>query len=194
MTYGRILTRWVGGPSSPGLTVMNVRYTSGAIGTSVTAVRTFWNSLAGFLPDEYVLTVDPFVELHEESDGSLTGSISAASPPAAVSGTMTAGWAAGVGIRVNWTTGAIVNGHRVAGRTFIVPVKTSAYANDGTIEGGDLATVQTAVNTLLAALTTATTPLVVYTKATTAGAGAITDVVSGAPADQVAVLAGRRRP
>jgi len=190
--YGRVLTRWVGGPSSPGLTVMNFRRNTGSYTDAVTAVRAFWAALASYLPTAYTLTVDPLVEEHESSDGSITGTWTAGTAPADVVGTGATAWAAGVGFRVTWDTGAVVNGHRVKGRTFIIPVLPANYDSSGTIAAATITAVNTAATNLRTAASGGSTPLVIYTKAGPRGPGALTDVSTGVVPDQVAVLRGRR--
>jgi hypothetical protein len=193
--YGRILTRWAGGPSAPGLTVMNVGYGSTfPTQAAVDAVRAFWDSLKALIPAAYTLTVDPLVENHAEATGVLLGTSNAATAPAAVAGTVATAWAAGVGMRINWETGAVVHGHRVRGRTFVVPIGTANYDATGTITNTVITSTGTAIATLLSALNAAGAPLCVYTATSPKGAGVLSTVTSGAVPDEVAVLSGRRRP
>ena len=49
------------------------------------------------------------------------------------SGSGQGGFAAGVGARVVWETGAVRNGRRVRGSTFVVPIWSSAYETNGTL-------------------------------------------------------------
>jgi hypothetical protein len=191
-SYARVLTRWVGGPSSPGLTVMNVRYDSGAGAGVATAVRAFWDSLKTYIPSAYTLSVDATMDTHDVATGTLNGSISAGAAPASVVGTAVGSYAAGVGARVNWNTSAIVRGRRVNGRTFIVPMAVVAYQSDGTILDSTVTAVTTAAQTLRGALVTAGFPMAIWTAPTQAGPGALNDVFDAACADQVAVLRGRR--
>jgi hypothetical protein len=199
-TVARILTTWSGGPSAPGLTVMNVRYTSGPLQSSVDAVRAFWSSLGGQIPSSYSLLVSPSADLFDSASGELTGALTAATPPTVVNPSGATAWAAGVGGRITWTTGAIAHGHRVKGRTFVVPLITSTYGTSGTVTSTYITTVGTAVGTLLSALNSAGTPLAVWTKKRAATDtlpaldGVLSDVTSGAMTTEVAVLAGRRKP
>ena len=59
--------------------------------------------------------------------------------------------AAGVGACVTWITGGIVNGHRVKGRTFLVPLALTAYDTDGTINDTVLSDLRSACTVLLGA-------------------------------------------
>lgn len=194
-TVGRVLTRWVGGPSSPGLTVMNTAWTVGSSQAAVNAVRAFWSSFAATIPSAYTLTVDPTIELHDMVTGDLTGTDTAATPPAAVVGTGATGWAAGSGCRMNWLTGSVAAGHRIRGRTFIVPVLSANYQTDGSIVDANVTTYTGYGTTLISALNTANAPLAVWTRTSPTSTSAyLTNVTSASCADQVAVLRGRRVP
>lgn len=194
-TIGRILTRWAGGPSAPGLTVMNVDGSALNAQNAVNAVRAFWFSFASVIPAAYTLTVDPTVELHDQATSDLTGTSTAATPPAAVVGTGATAWAAGVGGRMDWLTGSVIDGRRARGRTFVVPMLASQYAADGTLSDTAVTTFTGYGTTLLSALTTASSPLVIWTQHKPgSGFSASTGVTSCRFADQVAVLRGRRVP
>lgn len=50
----------------------------------------------------------------------------------------TGAYAAPVGVLVRWETGVVQDGHRVRGRTFLVPQVGSNFANDGSPSAGFL--------------------------------------------------------
>jgi hypothetical protein len=192
-TIGRILTRWAGGPSAPGLTVMNVDASALNAQNAVNAVRAFWSSFATAIPAAYTLTVDPTVELHDQATSNLTGTSTAATPPVSVAGTGASSWAAGVGGRMDWLTGSVVDGRRVRGRTFVIPLISTHYATDGTMQDASVTTFSGYGATLLSALTTASSPMVIWTQHKPgSGFSAATAVTSCRFADQVSVLRGRR--
>ena len=171
---------------------MNFRRNTGDYTAAVNGVRAFWDSLKAYIPAAYTLTVDPLVEEHESADGALSGTFTVATAPADVVGTGATAWAAGVGFRITWDTGSVANGHRVKGRTFVIPVLTANYDVSGTIASATITAANTAAATLRSTAAAASTPLVVYTKAGPGGPGALTDVATGIVPDQVAVLRGRR--
>lgn len=51
-------------------------------------------------------------------------------------------YAAGVGVRLRWTTNGIRNNRHVIGTTFIVPVSVAAYDSDGTLDNAFVAVLQ----------------------------------------------------
>jgi hypothetical protein len=202
--YVRILSRWTGGPSSPGLTVMNVGDLTPFTLANITAVKNFWDALAGIIPTAYSIQVDPVVERHNTETGALVGTEVAGTAPAPTVGTYALAWGAGVGCRISWQTGAVVNGHRVQGRTYIVPVGVASLQSDGTIAAATITTVQNAATALISALGSAGGVLSVYTaprearaatatkpaRAATVGVRSV--ITSASVPDQVAVLRGRR--
>lgn len=196
MTVSQIRTTWTGGPSSPGLTVMNVDG-SGTTNwaAAAAAVRTFWSALGGGIPDEYSLQVEALIEEFNEGSGALIGEVSlgVADTPAPLPGTYTGTYAAGVGGRVDWLTSGIRNGRRVRGRTFIVPLASAAFDSAGAVSGANQTAWGTAGQTLIDDLEAAGAPLVVWSKPTLANpVGSMTPVIGVRPASKAAVLRGRR--
>jgi hypothetical protein len=50
-----------------------------------------------------------------------------------------------------WSTGAIVNGRRLRGRTFLAPMKSQAYSTAGVIDAAVVTSIVSATATLVAA-------------------------------------------
>jgi hypothetical protein len=196
MTIAQIRTAWEGGPSSPGLTVMNVEYTgTGDLSAALAAVRAFWNANVARIPDEFTLQVEGLVNLYSEVNGQLSGEFyaGAGATPAPVLGTYTGGYAHGVGLRVDWLTSDIRNGRRVTGRSYLVPSGTNAFTTDGLLDATTVTAVSNAAQTLIDTLETAGTPLVVWSRPSVAyPVGEYTPVVSLRVPSKVAVLRGRR--
>jgi hypothetical protein len=196
VTVATIKTTWTGGPSSPGLTVMNVEHS----GTSdwaaaVAAVAAFWNMMKGGIPNEYSLQVEPLIEFYAEGSGQLTGEayVGTAQTPAPIVGTGAGGYAAGVGGRVDWLTSDIRNGRRVRGRTFMVPLVSSNYDANGQVAATNTTYWGTQAQTLIDALESALCPLVVWSRPSVANpVGQITPVIGVSVPNKAAVLRGRR--
>lgn len=196
-----VRTEWDGTSGGPGLSQMALLgsegFTAGNAQAAVNAVRKFWNSLAGALPDEVRLTVSPIVDIYNEGDGELTSSFVAAVNPLVVAGTGITGYAGGTGIKLNWNTGSIRNGRRVKGATFVVPALASSFTTTGTVSSGTLGTLNSAASVLLSDLTAGGTALAVWSRPLVVGgvvtrAGAITGVISGSAGVKSAILRGRR--
>jgi Rieske Fe-S protein len=165
---GKIATAWAGTSGGPGITQMYVEdigsaaLTQSQAQTAVNAMRTFWNALITLLPDELVLTVQPVVDQYDPQEGTLQGTITAATAPASVGGTSTAGYSMAAGFKVNLQTNNIRNGRRVRGSIFVVPASSSAYSNVGTIASATRTTINSAAATMLSTIVTANMNIIVW--------------------------------
>lgn len=153
------------------------------------AVRTaFFNAKSAF-PGGLTLSFPNVGDTIEDTTGALVGtwSVPSVADVTGASGTLTA--AAGVGACIGWQTGGIVNGRRLRGRTFLVPLSAAAYQEDGTISS----TVYPWLETLATELQ-ASGPLAVWHRPTTAGGsdGNSYGVTSHRVRDKVAILTSRR--
>lgn len=174
----RVKANWTGFAGAPGYTVLHFRDfgTGEGGGTEVdatqaqqatTKVRTWFNSMAAFFPDDVTITMDPVVDAIEDTTGVLQDSFGV-TPGALVKGTSTTSYAAPIGAVVNWRTSSIRNGRRIRGRSFLVPLISSAFDTTGRLSAAS-------VNDLAAAAATladsGTTPdLGVYARPSAPGA------------------------
>lgn len=94
------------------------------------ALNTFLTSLTGILPNTVYLNTEPTGDTLDSVSGALTGAWTTTAP-AQVRGTVSGGYSAPVGAVVHWLTGTIIDGHRLRGKTFIVPVTASNFGSDG---------------------------------------------------------------
>jgi hypothetical protein len=139
----------------------------------VNAVRAFWDATKAYLPDEVTLTTVPIVDQYDPADGELVGTITAATPPASVTGTSATAYLMAAGLKVNLQTNNIRNGRRVRGSIYVVPVTTAAMTTGGLVS----ATARTAYNsagaTLISALATVNVNLIVWGRPLKDGAGTV---------------------
>lgn len=139
-TMIRIKARWSGFTGGPGYSVFYFRDFSATepVAADATAamarVRTFFDDIKINLPSTVNIQVESDVEVIEETTGALTD-VLAGTPVAVVAGlaSPTAVYAAAVGAVVTWRTGGIRNNRRIRGRTFLVPLSSTAFASDGTL-------------------------------------------------------------
>lgn len=108
--------------------------------TFVVALRTDWN-----------LAVQPVIQNYSLETGKLTNEVTAGSTPALINGTVvaTGAYSLGVGARILWRTGVVLNGRKVIGRTFAVPL--AAFT---TSAGIVIASIQTSVKAATTAYAT----------------------------------------
>lgn len=154
----------------------------------------FWKAAFGgavgpVLPQGIVMTWPATADAIQVSDGQLISSLPL-TPPAAFSGSGAGPYAAGVGACVTWRTADTLNGTRVRGRTFVVPLANTAYDTGGTLEDSHR------VNMVAAANTLAQSPanLCVWHRPTSSTAidGLAFDVTGGTVNDKAAQLRSRR--
>lgn len=142
--YRVALSNW---PGQPGVAT---HYLSTSV-NDYTAIRTFWLAIINWFPQGMTATFPSTTDFINETDGKLISS-SAVTPGApAVSSATSAGYSGVSGALIRWNTGAVVNGNKVVGRTYLVPAERNRYQNDGTIVEADRTTLAAAATTLLAA-------------------------------------------
>jgi len=164
-TVSTVTAIWGGFTGAPGYSKFRFAELSGAtaLNAAGAAVRAFFQSDIGHLMVGWTIQVQGIVQHHDMATGDLLAESSMTTVPAVCSGSVpnTNVYAGGSGYVVNWTTGATHAGRKVRGRTFMVPIMSSAFSNDGTIISSLVTTMQAAGNALVA---DASTELVVWSK------------------------------
>lgn len=200
-----VRTNWTGTTGGPGLTQFAIEgitdphtWDAAAAQQAVNAVRQFWFDVAGIIPDNIKLDVQPVVDIYNIGSGELVGSYSAAAIPAQVAGTSVGSFSMASGIKANLNTGQIRNGRRVRGSVFIVPCAGASFSADGLVIASTRTTVNTALNTMRTALGTSNKQLAVWSRPIPAGkpygprAGVTTAVTGVDTSEKGAILRGRR--
>lgn len=162
---------------------------------AVNAVRAFWDGIKAYVPNEVTWTVSPVVDIYDIIDQELTGSVTAATPPASVTGTATGNYSMAAGLKANLNTGAIAFGRRVRGSIYIVPADSSAFANNGVAAAIARTTINSAGATLLGAMTTGGMDMVVYSRpktTPTVRSGDVHNITGIETNEKTSVLRGRR--
>jgi hypothetical protein len=187
MQLNRLILTWQG-PSIVGSAVTVLHFAGDAGAVPVAAVKTAVDKLIPALPTTVTVTTPATGETIEDTTGTLTGvwSGSGGGNTVGAGGTNAA---AGVGACIGWSTGGIVNGRRLRGRTFVVPLHVGCYDTDGTLVPGTLINLNDFASGLIAA-----GPLAVWHRPTTKGGsdGNSYGVTSARVRDKVAVLRSRR--
>jgi hypothetical protein len=179
--------QWSGPPVVGG--GVSVLYFAGDVGPpDVAAVKAAYTAQQSFWSSSVTITVPGSGDVIEDTTGTLVDVWTAAGG-GSITGTNVGSTAAGVGACVGWITGGIVNGRRLRGRTFLVPLTTNSYDNDGTLNGSALVAAGTWANDLMAA-----SPLAVWHRPTAPGAadGNSYGVIANRLRDKVAILTSRR--
>jgi hypothetical protein len=187
----RIRIGTTGFPGAPGLTTFYAIDASAAL----PELKGLCADFCATMPDDVVFDYPVVGDIIDPLDGTLVGEWTAASR-AGDTGAQIGVYAAPSGCSVTWETGDIMDGHRLRGRTFFVPLAAAVYQTDGSIDN----TVLTSMNVSVGVHQTAMAgnlviwhrPRAVSTAHPVARAGGYGDVVSGHVADKVAVLRSRR--
>jgi len=192
MAVARLETVWSVTGGGAGLTVMHgivdeLDYDATDAQASLTAIRTFFSTIASRLPNDAALSWPGPVDIFSEA-GVLIGSVAPTASPSSVTGGSAAAYSAPSGARVDWETGVITGGKRIRGRSYIVPIAGDQYDADGTIATDFITSVNTAANTMRTSLATAGSPLAVWSRKNSEA----TAVQGQTVKDKAAILRSRR--
>lgn len=108
-----------------------------------------FTTLVSRFPNGVQWTLENTGDLIDVETGAITGTWTDGSTTV-LTGSLSGSYAAGVGARIRWATNGISNKRRVRGSTFLVPLGTTCYATDGSIEAPALLSLQNASGSLLA--------------------------------------------
>lgn len=193
MTFARYTAVW-SGPGGPGVSHLDLRGVGGPVPVSTdlndigTAWRTYFTTLAGYLPNEWTIGLSAEVQLTTDA-GVLEELVNITTAGAGVPGTYTGSWAGAVGVCTRFVTADVVGGRRVRGKTFFVPAGTTvAFDQDGTLNSTALSDFLNARITLHNAIASNGGIPVVFSPTH----GNVFDITGFNIADRSAVLRSRR--
>lgn len=142
----RLKTLFTGMPGGPGVATMYFR----DVATAVPSVRQFWNGLALFMPSDVHIVVENLGDIINDATGDLVDTWFQ-SPVAPLDGGANGNYAAPAGASITWETGVILNGHRLRGRTFVIPTVASAFEANGSLAAATVTGLSDAAGALIAA-------------------------------------------
>jgi predicted aconitase with swiveling domain len=109
-----------------------------------------WTAFAADMPNVVNIKVKQTGDEIEDTTGTLIGAWDNATPEVTIGGSGGDPYAAPIGGMVTWTTGSILDGRRVKGRSFVVPMSADAYVASGEINDVHLTVMQDAANAFVA--------------------------------------------
>lgn len=169
---------------------MSTFYTfGGSLDNDVAAIRAFFNSLAAQLPSGLTIQVPGVGDTIDDTNGLINGGWNATAAPAVVTGTGLSAYAGNAGAVVHWLTAAVIGGHRVRGRTFLVPLVSTAFDTQGSIATSVLTTLRNAASTMI---TTMSGTLRVWHRPVGGSGGTAGVVLSSSVPDLAITLRSRR--
>lgn len=154
-------------------------------------LRDFFATIASYIPNEVSVGFDSEVITIDTASGQMTES-TAVTPPATVVGSGTGSWAAGSGARLVLGTNRILNGRRVRGALFIVPLATTGFDTTGATSPSFRTNTNAAAVSALTAWDLNVNPLVVYSRPRTGSPGTQTTVSLATVAPMAATLRSRK--
>lgn len=157
--------------------------------TDITAsLGTFFTALTAMFPTSVSWNIPSSGDTIDIPSGKIIGAW-AGGTGATVTGASGSAYVAGTGAMVRWQCTQVINGRRVKGRTFLVPLITGAFDTSGTITNANVTTISTAAATLAG-----TGTLQIYHRPSGPGAvdGALANVTGSSVPDKVVSLRSRR--
>lgn len=124
----RLRCTWTGFAGAPGISTF---YSLDASQQKTSLVALF-EAVKGSLPADVTINVAGSGDVLDDATGLITSSWTSG-VDIAKQGTDPGAYSAPAGYEIVWTTSGIVNGHRVRGRTFMVPCAASMFDVDGTL-------------------------------------------------------------
>lgn len=131
----RYAMQWTGGKIGTGYTnfffTADVSTAQAAATASAQFFKDIYLTSGGHLPSGIHITFPASVDVVEPGTGRLVSTVSV-TPPTSVDGSDAGVYSAPSGMCVTWLTSGVLGGHRLLGRTFIVPLGASYMQTDGT--------------------------------------------------------------
>lgn len=152
-------------------------------------LQTFYGTMLALIPDAVHIILPTTGSVVDDASGDLTGNWFADATAPLVGGG-TSAYASGVGAIIRWNTIDVSNSRVIKGRTFIVPMLSSAFDTDGSLTVSAQGVIQGAADALIAAYAG---ELKVWHRPVSGAGGSVHDVVSATVPDRPALLASRRR-
>ena len=180
----RIRVTWTNFHGAPGYSSF---YLKGPLASNV-GLGAFFEAVKDRVPNGLTWNIPGEAEVIEDTTGQVLFSQDVGDDLVRV-GTGGLQYVGSAGAVVGWKTADFKNGRRVRGRTFLVPLVTGAFDNDGSIETQTRADIQAAADALIAGYGD---DLVVWSRPTLTTPGSSHSIVSATVPDLAAVTRSRR--
>jgi hypothetical protein len=192
MPYTQITARYSGFQGAPGY--IRMKFTGALTTAEANAAaanwKTFLSSIAVYGPSGSSITFDTAAQEYTDL-GVQTGEVSITSVPTPINPVSSAAYAGGSGAVINWLTNGFHLGRKVRGRTFLVPLTSSAFEANGTLINGVVTSITAAGATFA---TSTPQPVIVSIKTGPGGvtSGFVSPIVGASVPDRSAILRSRR--
>jgi len=129
VAINRVRVAWTNWPGAPGLSTFYL-----ASGTTNTApLKTFFTAIKDLFPLNLTTDVPSSGDVIDSGTGLITGGWAGSGGGQSISAASSGGYAGGSGALIRWQTNAVLNGRRLVGRTYLVPLERGVYFTDGSL-------------------------------------------------------------
>lgn len=144
-TLFRVRVALTGFPGGPGVSTFYFLDVS----TAIESLNQMYQTMVGAFPLDCTINVERTGDKIEDTTGVLVGSwVGGVTAP--IVGTANGVYAAPVGFLMGWETPIIADGHRVRGKTFMVPAVGTVFDHDGSLLNVNVVAFAAAGNTMIA--------------------------------------------
>lgn len=126
----RVRVAWSNWPGAPGVSTFYLD--SGT--TNLAPLKTFFDVVRTLTPNALTTDVPNTGDVIDTGTGHITGNWTGSGGGTSVSGVTASGYSGASGALIRWNTGAILNGRRLIGRTYLVPLAGLTQATDGSLQ------------------------------------------------------------
>jgi len=147
-TLAKVVALWQSWPGAPGYSV----FYANNLNPALAPYQSFFETIKTLIPASTTISIQGSGVLIDDASGAVTGTYSQ-TPPTPTLCTGVGSYPGAAGAVVHWFTAGIVNGRRLRGRTFIVPIISTAFDTNGSLGTSQLTTISNAAATLAAAST-----------------------------------------
>jgi hypothetical protein len=119
---------------------------------AVDSVRALLSTISTtYMSTAMTIQVEQKIQNFDLATGKLSNEVSAGTRPPGIAGAVTGSppYVSGVGARILWSTGVVINGRKVVGRTFLVPL-VAFTTSAGAVNGALISTMAPAISTYVA--------------------------------------------
>lgn len=141
----RVRTALTGFSGGPGVSTMYFL----DVATAQASVHAFWSALVNKLPRNLRINVETGGDIISDVTGEIVGAWPG-EPTSEIQGAGDSEVAAPVGAQVPWVTSTILDGKRLKGRTFLVPIPSSTFTAGGVVNDGAVTMYHNAAVALIA--------------------------------------------
>ena len=134
----RLRVAWNGFTGAPGVSTFYFTETT----VSYPLFINLFANLKGHFPNDVTWNIPGGGDTIDPLTGDLVGTWGTAVSNA-ITGTSGGSYAAPTGVMIKWGTGTIIDGHRLNGKTFMVPAASALFDTGGVVVAADFATINT---------------------------------------------------